>query len=122
MVAFGLADGPVPRELPLGSDLGVSAVGTALLSELAKYGEVPLSERAYQNKSPDSQEALPGSSDEDVLSREERIPKKLSQEMAKAFPGLPQSAKDLLRAKAPLETKIEIFANWLDQREVMKQR
>ena len=48
--------------------------------------------------------------------------KKLCQDMAKDFPGLPQSAKNLLRAKVGLETKVMIFVKWLDLREEMKQR
>ena len=42
--------------------------------------------------------------------------------MAKDFPGLPQSAKNLLRAKVGLETQMMIFVKWLDLREEMKQR
>ena len=48
--------------------------------------------------------------------------KKLCQDMAKDFPGLPQSAKNLLRAKVGLETKVMIFVKWLDLREEMKQK
>ena len=48
--------------------------------------------------------------------------KKLCQDMAKDFPGLPQSAKNLLRAKVGLETKVMIFVKWLDLREEMQQK
>ena len=40
--------------------------------------------------------------------------------MAKDFPGLPQSAKNLLRAKVGLETKVMIFVKGL--REEMQQK
>ena len=48
--------------------------------------------------------------------------KTLCQDMAKDFPDLPQSAKDLLRARVGLKTKVMIFAKWLDLRENLKRK
>ena len=152
IAAFGLADGPLAMKIPL--DPGVAAVGKAVVSELSNGAvEEPItdgwiiSERAYKNKSPDSQEVLvPGdflscmkhstqeketSSSADLSAADKEMiknwpkvleQKKLCQDMAKDFPGLPQSAKDLLRAKVGLETKVMIFVKWLDLREKLKRK
>ena len=146
IVDFGLADGPLAMKIPL--DPGVAAVGKAVASELSNGAvEEPISERAYQNKSPDSQEVLvPGdflscmkhstqeketSSSADLSAADKEMiknwpkvleQKKLCQDMAKDFPDLPQSAKDLLRAKVGLETKVMIFVKWLDLREELKRK
>ena len=136
MVAFGLADDPLPRKIPL--DAGVVAVGNALLSEVfwklfKEAVEEPLSESSYQNKSPADTDGVPDGDflscmprDEEILDQElektSSVELSPGQEMAKNFPGLPQSAKKLLRAKVGLETKVMIFVKWLDQREKLKQK
>ena len=125
----------LPRNSKIPLDTGVVAVGNALLSELFKGAvEEPLSESSYQNKSPDSQETLVPDGDflscmprdEEILDQElektSSVELSPGQEMAKNFPGLPKSAKKLLRAKVGLETKVMIFVKWLDQRENLKQK
>ena len=108
IVDFGLADG--------------LADGLSELSDGAV--EEPISERAYQNKSPDSQEVLVpddflscmkhstqeketsssaelSAADKEMITNWPKVlqQKKLCQDMAKDFPGLPQSAKKLAARK-----------------------